>query len=79
MLLTRENLHRHTFAEVCGEHHDKHTDTRAVQVTLFDEKQFGRCSLYHAVFKSGKYYFQSLSETWDYMEVKMKEPTCLQS
>ena len=63
-----------TFDEVCGEHHDADADTRGVQVILFDEKQFGQRSLYHTVFKSNKRCFQPLSETWDAMEVKLKEP-----
>ena len=63
-----------TFTEVCGEHHDADADTRAAQVLLFDEKQFGRRSLYHAVFKSKKRCFFPLSEIWDAMVIKMAEP-----
>ena len=58
--------------DVCGEHHD--ADTRMVGVILFDEKQFDKRSLYHAVFKSKKRCFMPLSETWTAIEIKMKEP-----
>ena len=62
------------FEDVCGDHHDADADTRAVAVILFDEPQFGRDSLYHAVFKSSKRCFQPLEEIWTVMEEKMQEP-----
>ena len=63
-----------SFAEACGNHHDADADTRAVAVILFDEKQFGNKSLYHAVFKSNKRCLQPLSQVFDAMEKKMQEP-----
>ena len=59
-----------TVAEVCGEHHDADADTRMVAVVLFDESQFGRSSLHHAVFKSKKRCFQPIEEVWEKMKAK---------
>lgn len=63
-----------SFEKACGNHHDADADTRAVAVILFDEKQFGKKSLYHAVFKSNRRCLQPLSEVLDAMVEKMKEP-----
>lgn len=63
-----------TFVQACGEHHDADADTKAVAVILFDYDQFGDQGLYHCVYKSKKKCLQPLSEVWDAMVLKMKQP-----
>ena len=62
------------FEAACGAHHDADADTKGVAVILFDYKMFNKRGLYHCVFKSGKKCFQPLSEIWDAMEIKVREP-----
>lgn len=62
------------FETACGEHHDCDADTRAVKIILFDQSEFPTTGLHHCVFNSNKKCLFPLSDVWEAMEIKMKDP-----